>query len=151
MVQGETLMTGDAGCVVHSPWFEGCGSGATFAVEVGPRTSGKPTSGTLQILVETKNSEDADSERVTLERVDVPGFWFPFSATEEEEHGDSDYVSTARFTGFKELVRFKYVLAAIEPAKFFSVHFRMLPPLWEANCLGCSIEEKLERDVQMEA
>jgi hypothetical protein len=146
-------MTGVDGCSVYSPWFEGCGSGATFAVEIGSRTSGKPASGTLQILVETKNSEDTDSTITVLERVDLPlpGFWFPYSANEEEEHSGSEYVSTARFTGFKELVRFKYILATIEPEKFFSVHFIMLPPLWEANCLGCSIEERLERDVQMEA
>lgn len=148
MVQGETLMTGATGCTVYSPWFEGCGSGATFAVEVGARTGGSPSPGIFEIQVETKISDDADSAATTLPRADVEGAWLPVSAGLPDTN--PEYISSARYSGFKELVRFKYLLATVSPAKFFSVHFRMLPPLWQSNCLGCSIEEELVKDIQME-
>jgi hypothetical protein len=145
MIQGETLIAGDGDCVAFSPWFEACGSGATFVVEVGPRTGGP---GTFEIRVETKNTENDDASATTLDRVDTLGPWVAFP---DPSGGDDPvYINPARYTGFKELVRFKYVLEVEPPARRLSVHFRMLPPLWEANCLGCSIEDELARDVQME-
>ena len=138
MLQGEMLVTGTAGLTVYSPWFEACGDAATFAIEVSGMTPGSPSPGTMEVRVQTKRLEDSDGEAATLDRVGG-GFWWAVASGVPK----ADPVSVTRYLGFKELVRFQYLLATVSPAKTFWAHSRMLPPMWEGNCIACAVETEL--------
>ena len=140
MLQGETLIAGTGGLTAYSPWFEACGDAATFAIEVSGRMSGSPIPGTMEVRVQTKRLEDSDAEASTLDRVGG-GFWWAVASGVPE--ADPVTVSVARYLGFKELVRFQYLLATVSPAKEFWAHSRMLPPMWEGNCIACAVETEL--------
>ena len=135
MLIGETLATGTLGLVVYSPWFEACGNAATFAIEVLSVSSADAGGGAGQMVVQvqTKGLEDKDASAITLD----PGNWTLTVAG----------VESMRFSDFKDLVRFKYILSVVAPSKDYRIHYRMLPPMWEGNRLCCSVETELSKDV----
>jgi len=136
MVIGETLVAGSGGTTVCSPWFEACGNAATFVVEVLRFLPGT-NQGRLRIVVRTKNSEDTDPGTV-IERTDFAGQWDIVRVG----------VNSARYEGFLELVRFEYQLTVVAPNASCSAHLRMLPPIWESNCIDGDIEAFLEKEAR---
>ena len=143
MMLGEALFATNA-TITYSPWFESCGDGAVFACEImAIQREGDPPTGNvtahLEIEVETKSTADDDASTITLTRQDSGEAW-----------GDLFVgVITARYSGFKDLVRFKYLMILDVQAISLSAHFRMLPPMWQANCLNCSVEKELRTEVDM--
>ncbi|MHC5063705.1 MAG: hypothetical protein ACYTG5_07010 [Planctomycetota bacterium] len=96
----------------YSPWFPRGANVAKFSIEVFAITGM-----TLSWEVETKNSEDVDSSAVQVG-----------STQTETAAGVS---TTSKFTGFKELVRYKFKTGATPSLDW--VHFRMLNPAWLYN------------------
>lgn len=136
MVIGETIATGVAGTTLFSPWFEAFGNSATFALECLRFLPGTGMA-TLTIEVQTKKTEDSDSLATTLDPA-------PPSAWVVERIG----VTARRYVGFTELIRFKYIYASVPPTKDATMHYRMLPPLWESNRLCCDLETTLTKQVE---
>ena len=95
-----------------SPWFARGGDAARFAIEI-IAISGV----SLSWEVETKNSEDADSSAVQIG-----------TTTTTTTTGIS---RTGKFTGCKELVRYKYKTGATDSIDW--VHLRALNPAWLYN------------------
>jgi len=147
MVIGE-MLTCENGTTtsVFSPWFEACGDGATFAIELGPRSPFDE--GELEVRVQTKGLDEDDAAADYLDRKDETGSWVPWGPLPFEPDDSPILVSTARYEGFKELVRFQYLLETVPPVRAWRVHCRMLPPLWQNNCLECTVEKQLVSEVQ---
>ena len=97
---------------LYSPWFPRGGDAAVFTLEV-ISINGL----TLTWVVETKNSEDANSAASTVG-----------SAVTATTTG---LKYTATLTGFEELVRFRYDTGS--SASMDWVHFRALNPSWAYN------------------
>ena len=109
-VIGEIIFEGSD--LYYSPWFPRGADVGKFSIEV-IAISGV----TLSWDVETKNSEDVDSAAVQVG-----------STQTETTAGVS---TTSKFTGFKELVRYRYKTGVT--ASMDWVHFRMLNPAWLYN------------------
>jgi len=132
MMIGETLV---AQATAYSPWFEADADGATFAVEVlgiiatGNEDPGGNIVSQLVVAVETKKADDPDGSATAL-----PG----------QLARNTRGTSAGSFSGFEELVRFRYEVQ-IASFDFFAVHFRMLPPMWLCNRTQGTLEDVLEK------
>jgi hypothetical protein len=107
MIIGQTLLAG----TYLSPWFPRQGDAAVFSAEV----LAIGASASLQVGIQTKNSEEVDAAPPSGS-LGVTGTFT--TAT----------IGTVSVTGMKELVRFYYLVGATN-----WVHFRVLPPAWRNN------------------
>lgn len=98
--------------VYYGPWFPRQSDAATFFLEVMHLSANAQ----MQVIVQHKNEEDADSSATTV-------------ATFSTASSVGTYGQAA--TGLKELVRFKYVGTSAGTSDW--MHFRMLPPMWQPN------------------
>lgn len=110
MIIGQTLLAG----TYLSPWFPRQGDAAVFSAEV----IALGASASLQVGIQTKNSEDVDS-------APLPSGTGTLGLTNSMT---TTGVGTVAVTGMKELVRFYYLVGATN-----WVHFRVLPPSWRNN------------------
>jgi len=111
MIIGQTIFAG----TFYSQWFPRQGNAAVFSGEMIAHSG----SGTLTIVVETKNLSDTD---VSGTLVGGTVQWTSLDDTTKATSGAA--------TGAKELVRFKYVFAASANGW---THFRVLAPAWCPN------------------
>lgn len=118
MIIGETVCArGEQATVVYSPWFQRLGNAATFILDV---IASSGSNCTVTVLVQTKNSEDADP---APGGGGAAGGTFNQVGAGPEEH---------RNFNFKELLRFEFTVAA-SGSDIEWAHFRMLNPSWETN------------------
>lgn len=115
MLIGQSILApgGDVTIDYYSPWYSRAADAATFLVEVLLASGG--TWG-LDVLVQHKKSEDADSAATTAA-----------TFTTITAVG----TSSKSASGLKELVRYKYSLTADSSAEW--IHFRANPPIWQPN------------------
>lgn len=111
MIIGQTVFGG----TYFSPWFPRRGDAAVFSAEV----IALAASGTLQMGVQTKNSEDVDTAPSGASSGTL-GVTNAIVGTT---------VGTVSVVGMKELVRFFYLVSGTTQW----VHFRVLPPAWRMN------------------
>ena len=117
MILGEMLMTGTT---ARGPWFRRLGDAVTFfcdAVAIAATTE-------MEISIETKNTEDADSAATSPVLPPLASSWI-VNATGS---------SSIRVSALKELVRFQYIVSFTGGGGGQGfIHFRMPPPAWEVN------------------
>ena len=122
---GQTVMAGDGtGTTYYSPWFPRGGNQGNFVCDL--IATNKMSS--FNIQVQTKNSEDSDKDRVN---VGSPAT-ITLTKGEQTEFKRGAVLSDTANIGFKELVRFEYVLVA-ETSSVGTVHFRMQNVSWLSN------------------
>lgn len=114
VVIGTTLHFQSAG-TYYSPWFPRQGNAATFALELIAQSAANIG---ITVTVWTKNQEDKDSSATQITT----------STLEKASVG----VASAYFKGFKELVRFKYVVKNGTASGDWAT-YQMLNPSWETN------------------
>ena len=121
MILGATLCSNSStGCTYYSPWFPRQGNGATFVCEV--LQTGDLAS--LEITVETKNTDQDDSAAVAVGAAASISLTAGDRTSFERGNGLAG-------TGFKELVRLKYVVKqSASPTNLGYVHCRMQNPSW---------------------
>ena len=109
MIIGQTIFK--SATSYYSPWFPRQGDAATFAAQ----SVAISATGTLKVVIETKNLEDVDTAAVALGTITL----------------STTTPGTVRVSGLKELVRFRYDMTGSASTDWS--HFRVLPPAWEAN------------------
>lgn len=116
MIIGQTVVMGSNN--YYSPWFPRQGDSAVFSVQL--FATGPSFAGSLNVFMETKNNDQADSAAGT-----ATNGTFSMSGTTPGVFG------TALVSSLSELVRFKFVPNGTTAGTY--MHFRILPPAWEAN------------------
>lgn len=118
MIIGDTIGAppSPASTVVYSPWFSRQGDAATFALQIIEIDGAN-----VSLDVQTKNTDDAD-----------PGASATVDGTAISNQTSTSTPHEVRYTGFEELVRFKYTVKGTGSSMGFA-HIRMLNPAWEVN------------------
>lgn len=117
MLIGQTIFApgSDPGAVYYTPWFPRQSDAFTAVIEI-LKASGAYS---MDVEIETKNREQADSSAITL------GAAYSITST-------THFTSTQFRTGALELVRYKFtVLGADSTARW--IHFRSNAPQWQPN------------------
>jgi len=113
MLLGQTLVSP---CTSYSPWVPRQADALVFAAEV---FAVSPGAATLTVTVQTKNTEETDSQATNLTAV---------------ANGGATGTFLNKATGCKELVRYRYQFLPDDiPATQESINFRMLPASWLFN------------------
>ena len=126
MIIGETLaapLQGYTG-VYFSPWFPRGGNAAIFQFDMIVAYN----MSSVTVDIETKNTEDDDKDASSLKTETISS---PSSGTRTRIEAGANLGASAT-AGFKELVRYKYALAATSGRGGF-IHYRMLTPAWLSN------------------
>lgn len=131
MIIGHTIRAPYNGgtATYFSPWFPRMGTKAVFGCNL-IASAGVATSG-FRVYVQTKKSED-DNESTSV--VDVGNQIVPTATADSVEAFElgNPIDGTSGSAGFRDLVRYKYVLQSAASARGW-VHFRMLEPTWETD------------------
>ena len=131
MILGQVIRAPNgAAATYYGPWFPRQGTKAVFACN--HINSSEVSS--LQITVQTKRAED-DNRNDSIEEVGSAASISVAAAdsvTTFERGNTIDGSDGSGTFGFRDLVRFKYVLTSNASKKSW-IHLRMLSPTWETD------------------
>jgi hypothetical protein len=120
MLIGQTLLIPHTGSTIDyfGPWMPRQGDALTVVCEILKESN---TGWEFSLYLETKNSEDRDSDLTNLTGGN-PALAVTTTGTHQ-----------ATASGCLELVRYRYAVSAESAGQDRWIHFRMNPPLWQPN------------------
>jgi hypothetical protein len=110
---GRTLVRGSSSITVQGPWSSSGGPKATFAADI----LDLPANVSFTVSIEHRNPGETEGDETEAGSLSVTS--------------GGAQLKKDRVTGLKPMYRYVYTLAGT--ASVGRVHFRMLPPVWEAN------------------